>query len=309
MPLSHTQLLILLGLPFAAAILVLGFGRLAGRRRAGGSDESESATHGATWPARLATPLAITLGPVLAVVIAPLLFKDSIVTLHLWPPRESRDWYLLATVVALLFGTAAVWMPRRFTALAVGVLGALLALRLSISGNNTVPVELWAALAAPGILYAILDPLARRNHNLAMPIILLLLAGSGVLVESDGTSPLHGFTCLPLPAALLGMIVAFALLSDRDLSRAALAAFLILWLAILFYGYFWTDVPWQRTLLLLFAPLAAYAADIPPIRRLRPFWRASLRVVLVAIPLAFAVVPAAKDLREQLNAPPQMQDM
>jgi hypothetical protein len=290
MPLSHTQLLLLLGLPFAVAILIVGLGRLAGRRRGGGGDESESATRGATWPARLATPLAITLGPVLAVVVAPIFIRDSVVTLHFWPPRESRDWYLLATVVALLFG-----------AIAVGVLGALLALRLSITGDNLVPVELWAAIAAPGILYAILDPLARRNHNLAMPIILLLLAGSGVLVESDGTSPVHGFTCLPLPAALFGMIVAYWFLSDRDLSRAALPAFLILWLAILYYGYFWTDVPWQRTLLLLFAPLAAYAADIPPIRRLRPLWRASLRVVLVAIPLAFAVVPASRDLKNQMN--------
>jgi hypothetical protein len=314
MPLSRNQLLLLLALPFAAAIVIAAIARLLAPRRVHREPEEyagipESPRHFPAWPARLALPLALALGPVLALCVAPYIFKnDAVVTPKLWP-HDTRDWYLLTTIVALALGVAAVWLPRRFTALALAELGTLLALRMSINPSYSIPVEIWPALAAPAFLYAVLEPLARRNHNLALPIILLLLAASAVFVEGDGNSPIHGFTCLPLPAALLGVVVAYFLLPDRDLSRAALPAFLLLYMAILFYGYFDADVTWQRTLILLGSPLAAYAADLPPIRWLRPFWRASARAVLVAIPLAFAVVPAAKDLHQQMNQAAQMQDM
>ena len=312
MPLTHAQLSLLLCLPFAAAIGVAAVASLLTPRRTHNAGEtageSTAPLRPRTWPGRLALPLALTLGPVLALYVLPYIYNSqAVVTPRLWP-HDARDWYLLTTIVALLFGIAAVWLPRRFTALIFVTLGALLALRLAINPDTTVPIEIWPALAVPAFLYAVLEPLARRNHNPAIPIILLILAASAVIVEADGDSPIHGFTCLPLPAALLGIIIAYALFPDRNFSRAAIPAFLLLYLAILFYGYFDAEVAWPRTLILLASPLAAYAADFPPLCWLRPVYRATLRVVLVAIPLAFAVVPAANDLHQQMNQAAQMQD-
>jgi hypothetical protein len=298
MPPTHLQLVILLAVPFAAAIVLAAIGRLTGRRIAGG-EESESAIRGATWPARLAPPLAIALGPAIALAIGPLVLKNLGFPLNIWP-REAFDWHLLAPVAGVAVGAAAVWLPRRFTALIVAEAGALLALCLSVRPGMTVTWQLWPAVIAPGILYCMLEPLARRNHNPAMPIILLLLAGAGMIVELDGTSALLGISCFPLVAATLGLLISYPLLLDRDLSRAAVPAFVLLWSAMLLYGHFWADAPWQRTILVAAAPLVAFLADIPPIRRFPPFWRATVRIILIAIPLAFAVVPAARDIRQQI---------
>jgi hypothetical protein len=148
--------------------------------------------------------------------------------------------------------------------------------------------------AAPGVLYALWRPLAVKRGGPNMLMVMLMVAGVTVVVESAGTAIQFGQYTIALAAALAGVLLGRLVLRRPNLSNGGAAAFVLVWMGLLMFGYLWADVPAWRTAVLAAAPLAAWGAEIP--RGLKPFWRGVVRLGLVAVPLAVVGVPAAMEL-------------
>jgi hypothetical protein len=261
---------------------------LAGGAAAFLSRRSKS-SHAPAWP----LILALTGAPLIAGLVA---FTPTGL------PKESFDWLillpLLPLVAALIIHVLPTWTSLILFLLASLLSAYILGLHLPAESLPTFTFILIAFI--PAILYYLLLPLAHRRPAPAFPALFLLLATATVIVELAGTFIKFGQYTVALPAALGALLLLQLFFRNFPTSKGILAAFLLLWSAALTYGYLWADVPAQRTLLLAVAPLTLWLATLP--KSLSPFKRTILALLLVAIPLAFAACPAAKELITLLHS-------
>jgi hypothetical protein len=263
---------LLLGLlPLAVAVVAMA---LAWRRKRAG---------GGGW----AMVLAIAVG-VLAAGLAEFMPKGM--------PKEAMEWLVLLPAGALAVGLAAEFLPWWIAVLLVlgaGIGEAYLMAMTLAAGGVTAGVMVVLG-AAPGILYALWRPLAVKRGGPNMLMVMLFVAGVTVIVESAGTAIQFGQYTMALAAALAGVLLGRLVFRRPNVSNGGVAAFVLVWMGLLIFGYLWADVPAWRTAVLAAAPLAAWGAEIP--RGLKPFWRGVVRLGLVAVPLAVVGIPAAMEL-------------
>ncbi len=188
-------------------------------------------------------------------------------------PREAMDALVLLPAMALVGGLMASVLPWWISPMVVLVAGGIDAWVIAMHlAPGSVPLLTMIILAVgPAMVYAALQPVIAKRSGVGMILLLLMLAGATVIVESAGTFIQFGQYTVALPAALAGILLARLILGRPEVSRGTWTAFVLVWTAILAFGYLWADVPALRTGLLAAAPLFAWFAEIP--RTMRPFAR------------------------------------
>jgi hypothetical protein len=253
-----------------------------------------------------------------------------------WPPREDQDRLLFLLIPALLgVELVAAFLGRRrwlawFPRLILAGAAARIVLHNSIyltdlAGPGTrewTPGQTWlilgglaAALAATWAALALLvrptpPPTAhsppggeeRGKGRFVLLAVAMACAGAAVTVMLSGYAS-GGQLGLPLAGALAGATVASLALSGSPDVNGVLGVGVVGLFAVLVAGRFFGDLTTANAALLFFAPLLCWLPELPYVRTRRPWVRGVARVVLVAIPVALAVVQAYQSFVEGSKAP------
>jgi hypothetical protein len=232
-----------------------------------------------------------------------------------WPPAEDQHRYLAvllpaAVVVASLAAFLDVrwwlgWPLRLLLAVAVAriLLHGTVYLEDS-AGPGTrkwTPAQTGLILGGLAVLllavWAALDVLGRRSRG-ASGWVALAVAAAGAAVAIMHSHYLTGGQLgVPLAGTLIGTGASLIFRGARETGSLGVGVVGLFGLVIV--GRFFGDLTTTHALLLFLAPLLCWLPELPFLRRLWPVVRGSLAVVLVAIPVGFAVMQAEKQAKAE----------
>src|SRR5262245_12814227 len=168
-------------------------------------------------------------------------------------------------------------------------------------------VQVWTALGVGTALltamWILLAWLWRRRPGISLPLSLsetCLAAGMTVMLSgyTDG-----GAVGLPLAAALAGTVLAARLLEMQPATEGTLGLGLVSLFSILMMGRFFGELSTTRALALFAAPLLCWVSEVPPLRA-RPSWLiGTVRLAIVAVPLAIVLGLAKHDFDREMAEP------
>jgi hypothetical protein len=227
-----------------------------------------------------------------------------------WPPREDRARFV-TLIVPLAMLTDTFIAGRTSRAVRWIALGCCAAAVAPILLYDSVYLKDWngpgsaewttgkaAAIlvglaAACALQWAAVDKLQTRTSAASVCVLLTLVAlATGLCVMLSGYFG-AGVVGLGVAASLAGAALV-ALWVHTAVANASLGVAITANFAILLMGRFFGSLSTPLAVCLFLAPLAAWAAEIPSFPRLSPRWRGALRIACVCIPLALAVVVAAR---------------
>jgi len=248
-----------------------------------------------------------------------------------WPPRVDQDRFLLLVFPAavLIESIADVvkwprwvcWLIR----LAFAAVPARLLLQdtIYLSDAGRVGTREWTesqamlALSAMAIILALvwaaLALLQKLTLSRSVPLALsMTLSAAGVAVMLTGYIT-GGELGLPICAAIAGATAASCAGPPGDLRGSSIGIGVIGLFSVLIVGRFFGSLSTEQALILFLAPLLGWLPELPGIRKLRPWASGILRLIMVAIPLAFVLAQAQKEsAKEAQEAPgenqPTLQD-
>ena len=149
--------------------------------------------------------------------------------------------------------------------------------------------------------WILLEPLSRRAPGGSMPLIFLLTSTAVALVISFSNSQKYGQFAGALCAAV-GVAMVLGWWNGKvTLARDGVFAISLVSFALLATGHHFADVSTQNVLLIALAPLLAWIAEAPGIARLTGWKKLALRLVVVAIPLAVAIIPTAVRFKREME--------
>lgn len=225
-----------------------------------------------------------------------------------WPPRNGLDRFLTIIVpvalgIELIAGLPRVprgvaWLGR--LSLAAAAPGILLYGSVYLSEHGDAWTT-WQAAAAwamcSGLLvfvWALLSWLSERSPGNSIPFALALaIQCAGITIMLAGYLN-GGAASFPLTGALVGTTIASGLIGKRA-EPAILGIGVVGLFGLLFVGRFFGRLSTGDAMVMLLAPLLCWATEAPLLRRRRPWLVGSLRLLLVAIPLAAVLVGAKRD--------------
>lgn len=224
-------------------------------------------------------------------------------------PKEAMDWLVLLPAMTLALSVASSFPPSWTGIVALLIQGTISTwLIAGFLPAGSVPSWQSALLAtAPAILFAILAWPAQKRTAGSIPAVFSLLAISTVIVEMAGSFIQFGQYAVALPAIIGTVFLIQMIFRMKPNPRGFLIGAIGLWTTLLIFGHLWADIPPERTILLACAPLAVWGAEALP-ARISGFKRALAALLLIAIPLAFAVYPAAKDLYKLVKSQTQVEE-
>lgn len=269
---STDQILLGLLLPLAIAAICALFGGFISR--------------GSSWGA--------TLGLIAGFVLA---FKAF---LGVWPPREAKEAHLglgfaiiaigIATIV--LSGKRVPWLVRGVLVVATPVAVVWYIFKPLPPASSPQPLWPWLAAAAGFVVIttAATEWIATRSGSPAAALVLgPMAAGTGLLVMLSGNNNL-GLLGAGTAVVIFGLFVATLISSRVSLQRGPALVCATIISALIAWGYFDRgEITPTEMSLLAAAPLIALVAELPPLRRLKPWKNAVIRVTLLSIPIAIAV--------------------
>jgi hypothetical protein len=154
----------------------------------------------------------------------------------------------------------------------------------------------WLATVGGSVLclWAVLDPLARRQPGASFPLLLLLVAmAGGAALELSGNGKLAQLAGV-LAATLGGCAVVSWWYPQRSPVQGMVPGVAVLLPGLLLDGYLYAfDVPLTSFLLLVTAPLALGVSVLPPFRALKERGRLLVQTVAVLVPVGLAVIRIA----------------
>ena len=232
-----------------------------------------------------------------------------------WPPMNGLDRFLTIVVPAALsielfsgFQRVPRWVAWLLRiSLAVTVPRILLhgSVFLSRSGGEWTPWQAVSAMAICGALLAglwgLLCALSHRRPGISIPLALALAtvcAGMAVMMAGYIAG---GAVAFPLAATLVATAGAAKLIGKRLSVPADFAAPAILGIGVvglfcvLFIGRFFGRLSTAEALSLALAPLLCWATETPFFRHRKPWVVGTIRLALVAIPLAVVLALAKYD--------------
>ncbi|HVX64266.1 MAG TPA: hypothetical protein VHC19_26830 [Pirellulales bacterium] len=223
-----------------------------------------------------------------------------------WPPASARDRLLLivlpAAVGVELVSNASktprwlAWFLR--LALALSLARILLRGSVYVAG----PEREWNAwqaslvLAGSGALLAavwgLLGGLSQRAPGVSLPLALgetILCGGFAVMLAGYVGG---GEAAMPLAAAIAGAALASPLAAERSPLPGMIGVGVVGLFSLLFIGRFFGRLSDGAAVVVLLAPLACWAAEIPRLRNGNPWIKGAVRLLLTALPLVFVLVAA-----------------
>jgi hypothetical protein len=229
-----------------------------------------------------------------------------------WPPSEDHDRLLLfllplATAVEIVIAVTS--RPRRLPwvlRLIVAAAGApILLYGSSYTTDLTGPgsrewtiVQTVLILTGLAFLLAIvwwaMWLLTKRSPYRSVPVMLALVsAGAAVTILLSGYAG-AGQSGLNLPAALVGATVASLAVKGVPQMNGVIGVGLVALFALLVEGRFFGHLSTTHAMLIVGAPLLAWCAEIPSLRRRSALAHRFMRVVLPLIPVTVALVLAQR---------------
>lgn len=224
-----------------------------------------------------------------------------------WPPAQARHWlfYLAAalTVLGLVDATlgAFVHVPnwlRGEVALAAAVLVVLFpfsSLLRADAWTAVVAVE-WMVgmIVALHVVWVSAETLSRRLPRAAAPLVVFVFTSGVALVMMLSGSLVYGrIAGLMAVVSACASVVSLASPSF-SMSRGAVTVIVPVTVAVIYLGYHLVDpgVGVANGALLLSSLLLPWLANLPPLRRRRPWVRVLVAVLLAALPVGAAVFRA-----------------
>jgi len=246
---------------------------------------------------------------------APLAIGAGFVAGHLalerpgFPPQDAFNWLAYMAIAITLAGVilATLSLKQWLDWIIAFILAiALMWLTLSpYSGWDRVERIEWTGGAAivAFLTFLSLRQLSRRNQSASMAWIMAACAGFTALVL--GMSDSQKF--LLISAALAFALVPSLFLGGtrwrkHELWRGLPLVFVLIWLGLLTNGHFWSNLKSTSAIGLLIAPHAAWLAELPALRRLRPWQVNTIRVGLVLAVLLAVTVPVAIQFEKDTRA-------
>ncbi|MGM0576726.1 MAG: hypothetical protein ACQEXJ_13435 [Myxococcota bacterium] len=212
------------------------------------------------------------------------------------PAVEATDWTFWAALVALalaLLEVAAdkVWVrwPLR-AALVLGALWLVLRPMLEHTWEGTEgPLHVVGLAAGVLIVWALVEALARRRTGASIPLVLAAVACTGAGVVAIAASVVTAQLVVALAVAA-GVPVLVAWWRGHVAMRGALAVFAPLLGLLWTVSWVYAGVDGRAMLLISAAPLLAWLGEIPAIRDRAAWLAVAVRVTLVVLPVAGALV-------------------
>jgi hypothetical protein len=162
----------------------------------------------------------------------------------------------------------------------------------------------WKLLTAAtvGLVWLATEPLARKRRGASLPLSLLLAVSGGSMVLMLSGNDVLART-LGAAAAALGVCVLVAWLRPAfALTGGATAILALTLVGLLSLGrsYSYSEVPLLAYALPAFAPMLLWIAELPALKKLRPWQVVLVRLALVSIPAGLAVALAASHVQTDL---------
>jgi len=275
------------------------------------------------WPWRSPNPKRARIGGVLGVgggIFAGCWWLGAVLK---WPPREDQDRLLLvllpmATVVETVIALFARprWLPWLLRLAVAASAAPILLYGTSYITDLTGPHSrewtagqtalIFTALATLlAVVWCALWLLTKRSACRSVPIVLALVcAGSAVTVMLSGYAS-GGESGLTIAAALVGVAITSLVLKGTPEMNGVVGVSVVALFALLVVGRFFGQLTITNGLLLFSAPLLAWSAEIPLIRRGGRIARGLVRVIVPAIPVVIALVLAQRQfLADSANKKP-----
>jgi hypothetical protein len=229
-----------------------------------------------------------------------------------WPIREDLDRLLGLVIPAALLAELLAAFPRlpRWLIWALRIAVAGLGARILLHGSMylagpagpgssawTAP-QTWLILgsigAAEAAVWTLLVLLARRQAGATLPIALAIAVGGAAMSLMLSAYLVGGEAGLPLSAALLGASIVALIFPDASRSAAPIGLAVVGLASLLVIGRFFGELRTDHAVLLFAAPLLAWIPELPQLRRMRPWVRGLLRVLLVGLVVSGVVADAAR---------------
>ena len=239
----------------------------------------------------------------------------GVLSLHpSWPPANALDRFF-AIVLPVVLGIELVagiqcvpswgaWFLR--IGLAAAIPRILLHGSVYLSGSDIdwPPGRVYTALVLCGAMlmgvWALLALLARRSPGVSVTFALCLtIQCAGLTVMMAGYIK-GGAAAFLLVAALMATTIAATLITKRfratNFDATAITGIAaVSLLGVLFIGHFFGRLSTGSALTMLLAPLLCWVTEMPRLRHRKPWLVGSLRIVLVAIPLAVVLGLAKRE--------------
>jgi hypothetical protein len=229
-----------------------------------------------------------------------------------WPPGEDHDRLLLLLlplvgVVEIVIGVASrpQWLPWFLRLIVAAGAAPVLLYGSSYVTDLTGPgsrewspaqtVLIFASLAfLLAVVWWAMWLLTKRSACRSVPVLLALVStGAAVTILLSGYAN-AGQTGLNLPAALVGVTFASFALKGTPQMNGVVGVGLVALFALLIQGRFFGHLSTTHALLLMGAPLLAWCAEIPSLRRRSSLAHRFVRVILPLIPVAVALILAQR---------------
>jgi hypothetical protein len=256
-----------------------------------------------------------------------LVIGNAVLALNLsWPPHNGLDRLLLVIIPTVLivelfagvnrFPPAAAWSLRIILSLATPRI--LLHDSVYLSLSDAWPA--WRAITTIGVCglglalaWSLLSWLSRRRGGISISFALCLaIQCSGAAVMLAGYIK-GGAAAIPFVATLLAVTIALRVVTktatsrvkiekpDHYLAAGIVGIGVVSLFGLLFVGHFFGDISQTPAITMLFAPLLCWVTEIPPLRNRRPWFVASCRLALVAIPLIIIIIAAKRDFDREMS--------
>jgi hypothetical protein len=273
------------------------------------------------WPWRLTHVTQVRVGWILGVGVGFFLGCWFLDLWPRWPPGEDRD-RLLALVLPSVLGVELLacfaqvpqWLTGLLRLVVVGATGRVLLHGSSYITDFAGPgtrdwstLQAWlifgglaGVLALVSVLLAIL---ARRAPGLSHAICWAgTIAGAAITVMLSGYAT-GGQVGLPLAAAILGGVCSAILLPAPTRGPGPLGIAVVGLFGLLVIGRFFGQLTTSHFALLFCAPLLGWLPELPFLRKIPPWLRGLLRVLLVAFLVSGVMFHAQRTFDTASNTP------
>ena len=264
---------------------------------------------------RPATAMRLSVASILALGIG-LAVGYFVLSLQLaWPPRNGLDRFLLlivpaAFVIELLAACDRsprwiVWLVRMIFATIIPRVLLHDSVYLSGAENGWPLWQQCLTVLVSGVLVAgvwvLLSRLSERSPGVSIPLALCAaIQCAGLTVMLAGYIK-GGAAALPFVATLAATAISSSLIakrSDESIKNgmsAILGIGVVGLFGLMFIGHYFGRLSTGNAILIMWAPLLCWATELPQRRHRNPWIVGSLRLVLVAIPLATVLFMAKCD--------------
>ena len=168
---------------------------------------------------------------------------------------------------------------------------------------GTALVLVLSAVMFAGVWGLLAVPQARSSDLGLSPVLVIAALASGATVMLCGYFR-GGQLALPIAGAIAGATLASYALPKRPVENPCLGVGIVGIFTMTFIGRFFGSLPTSAAIVLLFAPLLAWIAEIPGLRKLPPAARVAIGIAAVLIALVLIVAWAQIRFNAALHARP-----